>query len=476
MTPQIEHEVRPYDALEERTSDLGNARRLARLAGRDLRYVHGWKQWRVWDDRRWAADHTGEVERRAKWVVESIAIEAANESNEDQRRALLRHALHSQGARAIRNMVQLAESEGGVAVPPDVFDRDPSLLNVANGTLELGEEAILRPHRREDYLTKLVPVPYDAAATCPTFTAFLERIFAGRRGLIEYVQRAVGYSLTGRTSEQVLLLCHGGGANGKTTLMQTIKDLLADYSGSLAAETLLARKGDVALAMNDLASLQGTRFVVAVESDMGRRLAEGLVKSLTGGEAIRVKRLYADVYSIMPTFKLWIGTNHKPDIRGRDLAIWRRIKLIPFDVVIPTHEQDHRLIEKLEAERPGILRWAVEGYLAWRRQGLGAVDEVERATAAYQGEMDSLGEFLADRCVIERGCIVPAGQLFEAYVDWAKKGGETMMSKRALGVELANLGFLRGRKNGQRAWIGVRLRSDLDDDVSGPVTQSDADF
>lgn len=461
-------EVRPIDALEERSSELGNARRLVRLAGEDLRYVHPWSRWLVWDGARWATDVTGEVERRAKQVVESIAIEAVVERDEARRKDLLKHALASQGARAIRNMIALTQSERPIAIPPDAFDRDPSLLNVQNGTLEL-RTGTLRPHRRDDLITKLVPVAYDPAAACPTFEAFLDRIFRGRCSLISYVQRAIGYSLTGLTTEQVLLLCWGVGANGKTTLMQTVAGVLADYAATLAAETLLARKGDAGLVMNDLASLQGARFVVAVESDMGRRLAEALVKAVTGGESVKVKKLYADVYAITPTFKLWIGTNHKPVIRGSDHAIWRRVRLVPFDVVIPDAEQDHQLLDKLEAERPGILRWAVDGCRAWYHQGLGTPDEVRRATAAYRGEMDALGEFLAEHCVVAPQATVSAADLYDVYLDWTKKAGEKAMSKRDLGLHLADRGFDAGREKGQRCWTGLRLRGPLDDDARDVV-------
>jgi len=469
-----EETVRPSDALEERCSDLGNARRFARFLGIDLRYVHAWGRWLVWDETRWAADLTGEVERRGKLVVESIATEAALETNPDRRHALLKHALVSEGARAIRNMIDLARSERGIAVPPDVFDRDPFLLNVANGTLDLRTGA-LRPHQRADGITKLAPIVYDPAAACPTFDDFLVRILGGRRSMIDYIQRLVGYTLTGDVREQCFFLLHGPGANGKSTLMQTIADLLADYAATVAPETLLAHKHDAGLILNDLSTLQGARYVVAVESDMGRRLAEGLVKQITGGETLKVKKLYSDVYAITPTFKLWIGTNHAPTIRGTDHAMWRRVRRIPFDVVIPDEEQDLQFGAKLHAERPGILRWAVEGCLAWQRQGLGTPDEVKRATAAYRGDMDVLGDFFADRCVVEPAARVSVGGLYLSYTDWAKQTGETPLTQRALAGALAERGFVARRTKRERLWVGLRLLGPLDEgDASERVTQSDA--
>ncbi len=309
-----------FTAPEERLTDLGNARRLVRLVGQDLRYVHAWSEWLIWSGSHWIRDQTGAVERYGKKVVEEIHLEAAAESNQDRRKALGKHAIASDSARSIRNMIALAQSEWTVAVPAEAVDRDPWLLNCRNGTLEL-RTGQLREHRREDLITKCVPAAYDPAAPCPRWEAFLGRIFAGRSALIFFVQRALGYALTGDTREQALFLCCGVGANGKSTLLQTIRTLLSDYSGDLASSTLLARKGDVAISMNDLATLQGVRFVMTAESDMGRSLAEALVKQITGGDSIKVKRLYADVFAMTPAFKVWIATNHKPVIRGTRVAV-----------------------------------------------------------------------------------------------------------------------------------------------------------
>ena len=284
-------------ALEpEHCTDLGNARRLVHQFGEHLRYVPAWNAWLVWTGTHWSRDETGQVERFAKAVPAALYLEAGYETDEPRRRELARHATASESVRAIRGMVLLAQSEPGISIPPNALDTDPWLLNVENGTLDL-RTGTLRPHDRAQLLTKMVPVPYDPQATCPLFDAFLRRIFDDRPGLIDFVQRAVGYSLTGDTRAQVLFLCWGTGANGKTTLMQALAGVFADYAATLAAETLLAKRHDAGLVLNDLASLQGIRFAIAVESDMGRRLSEALVKQLTGGEAIKVKKLYADLYT-----------------------------------------------------------------------------------------------------------------------------------------------------------------------------------
>lgn len=461
----------------EHLSDLGNARRLVRQYGDDIKYVPALNRWRVWTGTHWAFDETGQVERFAKAVAAGLYVEAGYELDDRRRKELARHANASESVRGIRGMVALAQSEPGISLPPSAFDADRYLLNVQNGTIDC-RTGVLHPHDRAQLITKMVPVVYDPAATCPLFDAFLQRIFPGRLALIRFVQKAVGYALTGDTREQAIFLCWGVGANGKSTLMLALSRVLAGYAATLAAETLLARKGDAALVLNDLATLQGARFVVAVESDMGRRLAEALVKQLTGGEAIKVKRLYADVFEITPQFKLWVSTNHRPHIRGVDNAIWRRIRLIPFTVTIPEHEQDHALLEKLESERAGILRWAVEGCLAWQREGLGMPEDVRTATAEYRAEMDGLGDFLSERCVCEAKASVTAADLYEAFVDWAKRSGESPISKKTFGLQLADRGFMATRSKGPRGWVGVRLRTDDDlvgVDASGPLTRFEAE-
>ncbi len=236
--------LRALDAWgEERLSDLGNARRFARLVGRDVRYVPAWGQWLVWAETHWRRDELAAVERYAQHVIESIHRDAATETDHDRRKALARHALASDSAKAMRGMLALAQSQRGIALPPDAFDRDPWLLNCQNGTLEL-RTGHLRPHRRADLITRVVPVAFDPAASCPTFEAFLRRIFAERPGLIAFVQRAAGYALTGDTREQCFFVLHGTGANGKSTLVGALMSLFDAYAAQVAAETLLALKGE----------------------------------------------------------------------------------------------------------------------------------------------------------------------------------------------------------------------------------------
>ncbi|MGH7378091.1 MAG: DNA primase family protein, partial [Candidatus Methylomirabilales bacterium] len=275
--------------------------------------------------------------RRAKETVGSMYLEAAAQPDQDLRAALAAHAMKCESDSRIRAMLSLAESEPGVPVEPGAFDADPWLFNCLSGTLDLrtGE---LRPHRREDLLTKLAPVDYDPGAKAPTWTAFLDHIMAGNREVIEYLQRAVGHALTGDVREQVLQFLHGTGANGKTTFLNAILDAVGDYGKQAAPELLTIKYGTEH--PTGLADLRGCRFVASIEVEEGKRLAEVLVKQLTGGDRLKARFMRENFFEFTPTHKIFLAVNHKPVIRGTDHAIWRRIRLVPFTVTIPDAEQD----------------------------------------------------------------------------------------------------------------------------------------
>jgi putative DNA primase/helicase len=355
------------------------------------------------------------------------------------------------------HMIELAKSEQGIPVSPQQLDSNPWVLNVLNGTLDL-RTGQLREHRREDLITKLAPVAYDPEAPCPRWEAFLSRIFAGDAELIRFVQKAVGYSLTGSTQEQCFFILYGTGANGKTTLMQTVSALLKDYARQTATETLLVQRGDGP--RNDLARLQGARFVYASETEGGRKLAEALVKQLTGGDTLTARFLYSEHFEFQPMFKLWLAVNHKPVVQGTDHAIWRRIRLLPFIVTIPVAEQDKRLIEKLRDELPGILRWAVEGCLLWQQEGLEPPQAVKRATGDYRSEMDVIAAFIQNCCVVEPQGKVSTSELYEEYAGWCTQMGETPVSQKALAAALKERGCTPGRSGGGRLWCGIALKGD----------------
>jgi len=437
----------------ENTTDLGNAERLVRLHGDDLHYCHQ-MGWFVWDKKRWKLSEQGEVEQMAKDTVRRIYAEAANCSDEEDRKKIATHAKQSESETRIRAMISLAKSEPGIPISISKLDANPWLLNVGNGTLNL-KHGSLQKHNREDLITKLISTPYNSEAECPLWIKFQHKVTAGDEELIKFKQRRLGYSLTGITKEQCLFIDYGTGSNGKTTESKTVLRLFEDYGCQCPIETFLISKGDKI--PNDIARLVGARLVIASEMEKGKRLAESLIKQLTGGDRIAARFLHQEFFEFTPEFKIWLAVNHLPNIWGTDDGIWRRLRLVPFKVTIPDEEQDKTLGDRLAEELPGILRWAVDGLEQWHLKGLGKPEAVKKATESYKTEMDLIGGFLADKCEIVPEGQVTVGELYESYKGWAEENGERVMSQRALSQTLTERGFQQDRDSKSRFWLGLRM-------------------
>jgi len=461
--------------------DKANAFRLARLYGNKLRYTQQ-AGWLVWDGTRWARDELGFVHeacyraaisiydeaeqaiREAKLATikateagdEGAARAAAEQAARAEKRAtdLLAWAPKSQDANRLAATERLARSVLPLATKLSSFDQADYVLNLPNCTLDL-ETGRAYPHRQSDMITKIAGAPYDPQATCPLWVAFLERVLNRDAELIAFVRRAVGYSLTGATDEQCLFFLYGDGANGKSTFVETLRALLGEYSRKTQAETLLAKSGSRGIP-NDVAALAGARVVVASELT-DRRLDEGLVKDLTGGDTICARFLYQELFEFKPTFKLWMYGNRKPAIRGTDDGIWRRIRLIPFVVQIPEAERDPQLPRKLQRELSGILNWALAGYDEWRRIGLGVPAAVRTATAAYRESQDVIGQFIAECCVVSKNARATRAELYNAYTTWCDTNQERALGTRALCEELRRRGFEEQKSDGIRGWRGIGL-------------------
>lgn len=383
--------------------------------------------------------------------------------------------LESESAKHINAMLDLARSEPGIPILPDQMDRDPWLLNCANGTVGL-RTGRLREHCREDHLTKLCPTPYSPDAPCPTWERFLGAVFPDPedepdRPLITFVQRLLGRCLTGDVSEQILPIFWGSGANGKSTLVNAVLDTVGgDYAMKANADLLMASRGE--RHPTELAGLFGMRLVVASETQQGRRLNEALVKDLTGGEPIRARRMREDFWEFKPTHKVILLTNHRPRIVGTDEAIWRRLRLVPFtatfwDPADPGKEvaqlsenrrQDKRLGAKLAAEREGILAWLVRGCLDWQREGLTLPEQVKVATREYRQDEDLLGEWLEQHCLTGGNYRCQSSDLYAAYKAWCERGGEEPMKQKSFGTAMSDRGFQRQKSCG--IWyLGVALRA-----------------
>jgi putative DNA primase/helicase len=446
-------------ALVQHLTDLGNAKRFVLQHGANVRYIPARGGWFVWDHRRWRLDDTAEIERWGKQTAAAIWGEVQLESDSDEKKRIAAWAHKSEGAARLEAMLRLAQSEAEVVARVEELDADPFLFNVLNGTIDLRTGA-LQPHRRKDLLTALAPVHYDPAATCPTWLAFLDRILAGDTPLIAFVQRFTGYALTGDTSEQVLFLLHGPGANGKSTWVEAVRGVLGDYAQQADFATFLSLRDD-GRPRNDIARLAGARFVAAIEVEGGKRLNESLVKQLTGSDTITARYLYREFFEFVPQFKIFLAANHKPTIREMNTAMWRRVRLVPFTVTIPPEERDRTLPAKLRAEQPGILAWAVRGCLNWQQCGLGEPEAVRKATSAYKEEMDVLGAFVRECCVVDENAQVGAEALYKEFREWCDRNGEHHGTRSRLRQRLLEGGFEQVRQKSGMRWIGIGLTTEV---------------
>jgi P4 family phage/plasmid primase-like protien len=431
-------------------TDLGNAERLAARHGEDLRWVDAWHGWLAWDGRRWARDESQRGMALAQETVRSIYGQAAAVADPDVRKALVDHARRSESRQKLDSMIALARPM--LAVTPQRFDSNPWLLNVENGTIDL-QTGELREHRREDYLTKLAPVAYDPTQKCPRWKKFLEEVFALHPDLLPFIQKFVGYSLTGDTREECFALLYGTGRNGKGTFLKTIQGFLGDYAGTADFSAFVSARYNGP--RDDVANMQGRRFVAAQESREGAALAESLIKWLTGGDRVRARRLYENSTEFDPTAKLWLATNHRPIVRGTDPAIWSRIKLIPFEVSFEGRE-DKTLKQELVKEAPGILAWAVRGCLRWQKEGLKFPESVVKATQEYRSDSDQVGRFIAERCVLEGKC--KALLLYQGYQGWCSSMGEEALTANAFGRRLTERGLVKWYTNQGMMYRGITMR------------------
>ncbi len=438
----------------ENTTDLGNAARFAIRHGIDVHFCHPWNSWLVWDGQRWRQDAAAHARRRAQDTVRRIYAEAVHAEKQEDREALAKWAAKSEESKHISALLKEASALEGIPVLPDQLNNDWWLFNCRNGTIDLrtGE---LHPHCRTDNITKLCQVEYNPAATCPRWEGFLYRVMDDNLELIGFLRRAVGYSLTGDTGEQVLFFLHGAGANGKTVFIRTVLDLLGeDYAMQAPQDLLMTKQGE--RHPTELADLFGKRLVACIETEGDRRLAESLIKQMTGGDRIRARRMRENFFEFPPTHKIWLAGNHKPVVRGTDDAIWRRILLIPFTVVIPEAERDKHLIHKLANDSSGILAWAVRGCLEWQKNGLGVPEKVRSATDVYRSSQDLLAQFIAERCRTAPQHRARASALYEAFKCWCIQCGEYAASQRRFGDAMTEHGFAKEVSNG--TWyLGIEL-------------------
>ncbi len=418
-------------------NDILAAQQFVTRFGDDFLYCETWKKWLVWDGTRWADDKL----LRAFACSTTIASSSGD---------IRRHK-----AERISGTLKVVQPMRAVAA--EDFNRNPWILNCPNGALDLKEMKLIE-HRREDRTTSLCPTKYDPDAKAPLWEKFLLEIMGGSTELVSYLQKLAGYSLTGIVREHVLPIAYGSGANGKSTFLKTLRKVMGSDYAAESAPDLLMTKDRGGAHPTERADLAGKRLITTIEVEDGRHLAENFVKQLTGGDEIKVRRMRENFWTLEPTWKIFMATNNRPEIKGTDFGVWRRIRLIPFSVTIPPGGQDTALGEKLEAEASGILAWAVRGCQEWQKTGLQDPPAVTDATAEYKSDSDILGRFFADCCVLMPGARAEAGTLYEIFKTWYDQecSGEPM-NGTIFGRRLTELGYKVDKIGGKKWRLGIGL-------------------
>jgi putative DNA primase/helicase len=444
----------------EPRTELGYARRLIHVYGGRLRYVPEWRRWLAWDGTRWAHDSDGQAQRWMKAIARRVTADAMAEPDSERRAALLREARRGESHHAIAGALTLAGTEAAVAVSPGRLDADPFLLNCANGTLDL-RTAELHPHDPADLLTRITRAAWKPNATSPAWAGFLARVQPDE-AMRDYLARITGLALEGRVTEHLLPVHYGSGANGKSTFIEAVMFALGDYAGPADPNLLTARSFDAH--PTGTADLFGRRLAILHETDSGRRLAEATVKRLTGGDQVKARRMREDFWTFTPSHTFAMLTNHRPVIGGTDDGIWRRVRLVPWQVRIPAEEQDGGLGDRLQLEADAVLRFLVDGYARWRGGGLADPDQVVKATAAWRGESDALARFIEQRCLTGPHFNVRSAGLFAAWCAWCKAEGEEHGTQTAFSPALAKLGYAKRTTRFGVIWDGIDLQGDDGDE------------
>ena len=428
-------------------TDTGNAHRLYDKYGNSLHYSYNRKKWYFWDGKMWRIDEGDKIKKLADNICEEIQLEAYRERDAKTQANKLKWATRSANNRGKESMIKECQHLETIPVSIDDFDKQKDYLNCQNGIINL-RNGELMPHDPEEMQSKICHSEYDVSGKKPErWLQFLDEVTNGNEDLQEYIQRCVGYSISGSNREQCAYFLYGMGNNGKSTFLETLADLLGGYSSNVQPETIMMKKWNSDGANSDIARLKSARFVTSEEPTEGVRLNEGLLKQLTGGSKVTCRFLYAEEFEYTPEFKIWVATNHKPIIRGNDLGIWRRIKLIPFEVNIPKDKIDKNLKYKLRKEFPQILKWAVDGCIKWQKYGIEDPQCVKDAVKEYKQEMDLLASFI-EQCIeidYTNNERIPSSDLFRLYSLWAKANNEYEMTSRKFGREMTKKMPTKGR-------------------------------
>ncbi|MCW3657871.1 PriCT-2 domain-containing protein [Burkholderia cenocepacia] len=455
-------------------TEFGNAERMLDRFGAGLMYVPELEAWFIWTGVYWRRAVQVELENMAKETIRALPDEAEELQTAEERIEFFKFCAVCQKAAMVSNMIRLAASDPRVVVPVTELDRHTHLLGVANGAVDLRTGELLAPDK-EHRITVVTPVEYDPRAAGPLFEQTVRDVFFDDAEQVEFFQRLVGYALLGTPREDLLVIPHGVGSNGKSTVLGKIRDALGAHAKSASAETFLSASGGqgaaAGAAREDLLRLRGARFVYVGEPDEGSELREGLIKAMTGGDPIPARGLWSKTtIEVVPTWVAFMPTNHKPIVKGDDHAIWRRLMLVPFERNFDkdaTIKKDPSRAERLAAELPGVLAWCVRGALAYQQHGLRPTSSVAAARDAYKADMDLLADWIDERCRVGRDAASTTEDLWRSWRAFAEQRGELrfIANSRALGRRLAARGFsqiknvlgIRGR-----GYAGICVNDEVD--------------
>ena len=441
--------------------DTGNAERLKNHFGSLIRYNFTAKKWLYYDGQIWTPDNSGRMKTLADEVVKRIKEEKIFVSDdvdeEEAIKARQKHIKYSRNTTGKNNM--LKECEHLLPIAPDKMDKDLDIFNIQNGYIDL-KTGQLKEHDKTKFFTRISNSEYTDNADAPEWNKFLEDIFLGNQQLIKYIQRAIGYSLSGYTKEQVMFVLYGNGRNGKSVFLDILNEVFGTYAMNIKPDAIMVTKNS-SDATPEIAKLDGARLVTTTEPNEGERFDEGLIKQLTGGDRVTARKLYENEFDFTPQFKLWMATNHKPYIRGRDEGIWRRMVIIPFDKQIPLHEIDYDLTKKLKGELSAIMNWCVEGYLEWQRIGLAEPALIKAQRDSYRTEMDSIQAFIEERCSPHDNATIQAGIFFSMYDEWARENNQHRMSSTKFGREISKR-FKKEKIKGRMFYRGISINEESD--------------
>ncbi|MDP4460398.1 phage/plasmid primase, P4 family [Staphylococcus hyicus] len=444
-----EYPIRSYD-------DTGNADRFIDRYGELYKYSYISNKFYIYDGTKWAVDDRGSIRRLIDEMIADMKNEkilvAEGVDEEEAQENFDKFYKKTRGTQSKKNITN--ELMHRQPVTPDDFDKDNMLLNVANGYIDLTSRE-LYPHDITQMFSQIANTDYSEKMQPAVWLDFLNDIFDGDKEVIRYIQKALGYSLTGSTREQVMFILHGKGRNGKSIFVETIAEILGDYSNNMQAKSLMVKKNDNV--NTDIARLSKARFVTSSEPNEGFRFDEGLIKQITGGDKVTARFLYAEEFEYTPKFKIWVSTNHKPIIRGTDDGIWRRLVLIPFEVQIPEEKVDKDLKYKLLREAPAILNWMTEGAYMWMQEGLEMPDKLKDASQSYRTEMDVVEQFIEEKCNRMKGARETGKKLYDEYKVWADENNEYKMDKNKFGKKMKEKFESKKMNNGVN-YIGIELK------------------